>query len=68
MKLKFSRILFLREGDRLRDDVSTDEITPVAICAHYDAKLAQFPYTGFRAAGANPIGRGDVAIGHPRRG
>ena len=63
MKLKFSKILFLRDGGRLRDDVSTDEITPVAIMSHFDAKLAQFVYTGFRANGTNPIARGDVVQG-----
>jgi 3-isopropylmalate/(R)-2-methylmalate dehydratase large subunit len=63
MKLKFSKILFLREGERLRDDVSTDEITPVAIMSHFDRKLAQFAYTGFRAGGESPIGRGDVMRG-----
>jgi 3-isopropylmalate/(R)-2-methylmalate dehydratase large subunit len=63
MKLKFGKILYLRDGDRLRDDVSTDEITPVAIMSHFDAKLAQFVYTGFRAGNANPIARGDVVRG-----
>ena len=63
MKLKFSKVLYLREGERLRDDVSTDEITPVAIMSHFDSKLAQFVYTGFRSGNASPIGRGDVLKG-----
>jgi 3-isopropylmalate/(R)-2-methylmalate dehydratase large subunit len=63
MKLKFRKILFLREGESLRDDVSTDEITPVAIMSHFDGKLAQFAYTGFRSGDSFPIARGDVVRG-----
>ncbi|MBI2771327.1 MAG: 3-isopropylmalate dehydratase [Burkholderiales bacterium] len=57
------RILFLREGAALRDDVSTDEITPVAIMSHYDGRLARFPYTGFKSGGAFPIAAGEVQAG-----
>lgn len=39
----------------LRDDVSTDEITPLPILTHYDDKLGRYPYTGFRAGEATPI-------------
>ena len=35
----------------LRDDVSTDEITPVPILTHYDDKLGRYPYTGLSVAG-----------------
>jgi 3-isopropylmalate/(R)-2-methylmalate dehydratase large subunit len=63
MKLKFSKVLYLREGGGLRDDVSTDEITPVAIMSHFDGKLAQFVYTGFRSGDSFPIARGDVVRG-----
>ncbi len=45
----------------LRDDVSTDEITPVSILSHYDQKLGQFVYTGLKVAGEFPIGRGSIA-------
>ena len=61
--MKVQRILFLTDGGRLRDDVSTDEITPVAILSHYDEKLARFPYTGFKADGGFPIGPGAVQAG-----
>jgi 3-isopropylmalate/(R)-2-methylmalate dehydratase large subunit len=44
----------------LRDDVSTDEITPVAIMSHYDAKLARFPYTGFKAGSEMPVAAGAI--------
>jgi 3-isopropylmalate/(R)-2-methylmalate dehydratase large subunit len=47
----------------LRDDVSTDEITPVRILSHYDDRLARFPYTGFEAGGDTPIGPGAVQAG-----
>lgn len=40
----------------MRDDVSTDEITPLPILTHYDDQLGRYPYTGFRADGAAPIG------------
>ncbi len=41
----------------LRDDISTDEITPVAIMSHYDEKLGGFAYTGVQAGGRNPVAR-----------
>ena len=45
----------------LRDDVSTDEITPLPILTHYDEKLGRYPYTGFKAGERLPIGAGAVA-------
>jgi 3-isopropylmalate/(R)-2-methylmalate dehydratase large subunit len=50
-------------GVRLRNDISTDEITPAAILSHYDERLAQFPYAGFAAGGEMPVGRGAVQAG-----
>ncbi|VWX62841.1 3-isopropylmalate dehydratase [Burkholderiales bacterium 8X] len=44
------------EAGRLRDDVSTDEITPLPILTHFDAALGRYPYTGFTAGGEQPIG------------
>lgn len=44
-------------GIELRDDISTDEITPVAIMSHYDDKLGGFAYTGVQAGGRTPIAR-----------
>jgi 3-isopropylmalate/(R)-2-methylmalate dehydratase large subunit len=41
----------------LRDDVSTDEITPVHIMSHYDDKLGDFAHTGLRCGHDNPIER-----------
>ncbi|MEJ5992572.1 aconitase family protein [Ramlibacter sp. PS3R-8] len=48
------------EAGALRDDISTDEITPVSIMSHYDESLARFPYTGFVAQGERPIPAGAV--------
>ena len=48
--------LALVQAGRLRDDVSTDEITPVPILTHYDDRLGDFPYTGFKAGERLPIG------------
>ncbi|MCC2674846.1 MAG: putative Hydro-Lyase [Ramlibacter sp.] len=53
----------LAEAGALRDDVSTDEITPVRILSHYDASLGRFPYTGFTVEGERPIAAGAVQAG-----
>jgi len=42
----------------LRDDVSTDEITPVAILGHYDDRLGDFAHTGLRCGDDNPVAPG----------
>jgi 3-isopropylmalate/(R)-2-methylmalate dehydratase large subunit len=47
----------------LRDDISTDEITPGWVCYYYDEKLGEYPYVGLRCAGELPIGRNDVKNG-----
>ncbi len=52
--------LTLTQALPLRDDVSTDEITPVAILSHYDAKLGDFAHTGLRCGDRNPIARGQL--------
>ena len=44
----------------LRDDVSTDEITPVAILSHYDATLGDFAHTALHCQGQAPIARGQL--------
>src|SRR5690606_21562417 len=46
----------LNDAMPLRDDVSTDEITPVPILTHFDESLGRFPYTGLQVAGQRPIG------------
>ncbi len=53
--------LALAQAAPLRDDVSTDEITPLPILTHYDEKLGRYPYTGFKAGDRLPIAPGAVA-------
>jgi 3-isopropylmalate/(R)-2-methylmalate dehydratase large subunit len=48
---------------KLRDDISTDEITPAHICFFFDQTLGEFPYTGLKCGNENPIGRSDVKKG-----
>ena len=48
---------------KLRDDISTDEITPAHICFFFDATLGEFPYTGLKCGSETPIKRGDVKRG-----
>jgi 3-isopropylmalate/(R)-2-methylmalate dehydratase large subunit len=48
---------------RLRDNISTDEITPAYICYYYDETLGDFPYLGLKAGEEFPIGRGAVRAG-----
>jgi len=50
----------LAEASPLRDDVSTDEITPVPILTHFDESLGRFPYTGLQVAGVHPIGENAI--------
>ncbi|ARP93187.1 aconitase family protein [Bordetella genomosp. 13] len=40
----------------LREDISTDEITPVPILTHFDETLGRYPYTGLQADRQRPIG------------
>src|SRR6266699_125188 len=48
---------------KLRDDISTDEITPAYICYYFDETLGQFPYLGLKCGDAFPITRGAVKAG-----
>ena len=48
---------------KLRDDVSTDEITPAHICFYFDETLGEFPYTGLKCGSELPIKRGEVKRG-----
>lgn len=47
----------------LRDDISTDEITPGWVCYHFDEKLGEYPYVGLQCGGEHPIGRNDIRNG-----
>ena len=48
---------------KLRDDISTDEITPAHYCFYFDETLGEIPYLGLKCGSGTPIGRGDVKRG-----
>lgn len=58
-------------AQKLRDDISTDEMTPGWVCFHHDEKLGSFVYLGLtcreRGSGAEanvqPVGEGAVRAG-----
>src|SRR2546427_5071046 len=50
-------------GTELRDNISTDEITPAYICYYYDETLGDFPYLGLKCGDEFPITRGSVKRG-----
>ena len=52
-----------QNNPKLRDDISTDEITPAHICFFFDETLGEFPYTGLKCGNDVPIKRGDVKKG-----
>jgi 3-isopropylmalate/(R)-2-methylmalate dehydratase large subunit len=52
-----------KNNPKLRDDISTDEITPAHICFFFDETLGEFPYTGLKCGSEVPIQRGDVKRG-----
>lgn len=61
--------------NNLRNDISTDEISPLPIMVHFDQELGRYPYTGFSAAGQLPIARDairqariEVVVGGKRYG
>ncbi len=51
------------ETGPLRDQISTDEITPAFICYHFDEKLGDFPYLGLKCGGTFPVKEGAVRAG-----
>jgi 3-isopropylmalate/(R)-2-methylmalate dehydratase large subunit len=48
---------------KLRDNISTDEITPAYICYYFDETLGEFPYLGLKAGDEFPIRQGSVKRG-----
>lgn len=54
------RDLQLTDALPLRDNISTDEITPVVIMMTYDSRLGKYPYVGFKTEGELPIGNDAV--------
>jgi len=47
----------------LRDDISTDEITPAHFCFYFDETLGEIPYAGLKCGSEFPVGRGSVKRG-----
>jgi 3-isopropylmalate/(R)-2-methylmalate dehydratase large subunit len=48
---------------KLRDDISTDEITPAHYCFYFDETLGEIPYLGLKCGEVLPIRRSDVKKG-----
>ncbi|MBD8513646.1 3-isopropylmalate dehydratase [Photobacterium sp. CAU 1568] len=44
----------------LRDDISTDEITPIPALSYYNSVLGEHPYTGLKCGQVLPIGVGVI--------
>src|SRR3954454_20269931 len=55
--------LSLEQAGPLRDDISTDEITPLPSLVYFDERLADHAYTGLKSGAALPIGVGAVRRG-----
>ncbi len=55
--------LSLEDALPLRDQISTDEITPAWICYHYDEKLGDYPYLGLKCGEQFPLKEGLVKAG-----
>jgi len=53
----------LAQAGPLRDDVSTDEITPVTTMLVYDERLGRYPYVGLKVGDELPIGEDAVRRG-----
>ena len=47
----------------LRNDISTDEMTPAYICYYFDETLGEFIYLGLKCGDQFPIKRNDVKNG-----
>lgn len=48
---------------KLRDDISTDEITPAHFCFYFDETLGEIPYAGLKCSGEFPVTRSSVKNG-----
>ncbi|WP_449413893.1 aconitase family protein [Pandoraea soli] len=57
------RSLNLAQAGSLRNDVSTDEITPIPVLTYYDDRLGRYPYVGLKAGERTPIGTDSVKHG-----
>ena len=57
------RSLARNEAGTLRDEISTDEITPLPSLVHFDHRLGLDAHTGFKAGERLPIGKGALKSG-----
>lgn len=48
---------------KLRDNISTDEITPAYVCFYYDERLGEYPYVGLKCGDELPVTPGSVKNG-----
>ncbi len=48
---------------KLRDDISTDEITPAHFCFYFDETLGEIPYAGLKCGSEFPVARSSVKNG-----
>jgi 3-isopropylmalate/(R)-2-methylmalate dehydratase large subunit len=48
--------LSVAEARPLRNDISTDEITPIPVLVYYDDELGRHAHVGFETGGRQPIG------------
>src|SRR6185436_7474557 len=55
--------LTLESAIPLRNDVSTDEITPIPVLTNYDERLGRYPYLGLKAGDERPIGADAIRNG-----
>ena len=55
--------LSLENAGPLRDQISTDEITPAWVCYHFDERLGDFPYLGLKCGERFPVKEGGVKAG-----
>jgi 3-isopropylmalate/(R)-2-methylmalate dehydratase large subunit len=51
------------KNPKLRDDISTDEITPAHYCFYFDETLGEIPYLGLKCGDTHPVGRSEVKQG-----
>src|SRR2546428_2202824 len=56
--------LTLAAAQPLRDQISTDEITPGRVCFHYDEALGRYPYVGLKCGERFPVRTDSVKAAH----
>ena len=55
--------LSLDQARPLRNDISTDEITPIPVLVYYDSELGRHAHVGFETGGKQPIGTDSLLNG-----